>query len=132
VSTDISRSSITELIVCRVSLRIELGVNVYFETARSRSKGLKRITSSILLLSLLSLSCLRAIDETNCNDDARRRIVRGDKHKAQKLYATIKGKFPSWDKDFHEEEFTYVGALANGMEVASLVTVGRIDMPSNY
>lgn len=62
------------------------------------------------------------MDETNCNDDLRRRIVRGDNERAQELYATIKGKFPSWDKNFHDEEFTYVGSLENGMEVAVLVT----------
>ena len=62
------------------------------------------------------------MDETNCNDNLRRRIVQGDKDKAERLYTTIRGKFPSWDKNFHEEEFTYLGSLENGTEVAFLVT----------
>ena len=58
----------------------------------------------------------------DCNDDARIRVVKGDKQKAEKLYTPIMGKFPSWDKDFHEEQFTYIGSLKNGIEVGLLYT----------
>lgn len=60
--------------------------------------------------------------EGDCNDDARRRIVNGESKRARFLYASIRGTFPSWDKDFHDEEFTYIGALENGMEAAFMTT----------
>jgi hypothetical protein len=75
---------------------------------------------AILPLGLILLWPLVVIG--TCNDDARIRVVRGDKQKAEKLYTPIMGKFPSWDKDFHREEFSYVGSLKNGTEVALLFT----------
>ncbi|HYT53514.1 MAG TPA: hypothetical protein VEQ38_02285 [Verrucomicrobiae bacterium] len=83
---------------------------------------MKRVTACIVLLVCLLVGCFKDVDETDCNDDARRRIVKGDKEKAKRLYASIQGKFPSWDKNFHEEEFTYVGSLKNGTEAALLIT----------
>jgi hypothetical protein len=79
------------------------------------SDKLRTTTAFLILL----LPCLVFAD---CNDDARIRIIKGDKKKAERLYMPIMGKFPSWAKDFHEEEFTYVGSLENGIEVALLYT----------
>jgi len=75
----------------------------------------------VLLAFAITSSQLHA-DSGNCLDDARIRTLKGDRRKAERLYAPIKGKFPSWDKNFHEEVFTYRGSLRNGIEVAMLYT----------
>ena len=76
----------------------------------------------LVILPLGLILLLPRVAIGNCGDDARLRLVRGDKQKAEKLYASIMGKFPSWDKDFHREEFSYIGSLKNGIEVALLFT----------
>ena len=75
---------------------------------------------TILPLGLILLGPRVAI--ADCNDDARIRVVKGDTQKAENLYGPIMGKFPSWDKNFHEEQFTYIGSLQNGIEVGLLYT----------
>ena len=81
-------------------------------------------TDRYLISALLGLILLRPIIATgeDCNDDARIRVVKGNKQRAEKLYMPIMGKFPSWDKNFHEEQFTYIGSLKNGIEVGLLFT----------
>src|ERR1044071_4329481 len=74
------------------------------------------LISALLGLIILWPTVVLAIDG-DCNDDARIRVVKGDNKRGQKLYTPIMGKFPSWDKNFHEEQFTYVGLLKNGIEV---------------
>jgi hypothetical protein len=78
--------------------------------------------SFIVILTLMGSGSLASGDSGDCSDDARVRIMRGDRRKAERLYAPIMGKFPSWDKNFHEEIFIYVGSLKNGIEVAWLQT----------
>ena len=81
----------------------------------TRSHYLRTLTLSAVFL-------LPSVVFADCNDDARIRTVKGDKKRAERLYIPMMGKFPSWAKDFHEEEFTYVGSLQNGIEVALLYT----------
>jgi hypothetical protein len=47
-----------------------------------------------------------------------------------RLYIPMIGKFPSWAKNFHAEESTYVGSLENGIEVA-LQQVAAIITPDD-
>jgi len=74
----------------------------------------------ILVIFLLTSISIHVLAE--CDDNAQNRIVTGDSPNGVRLYASIKGKGPSWASEFHQEEFTYIGKLQNNLEVAVIFT----------